>query len=78
PNPTSGASTLELSLPAASAVEVSVYDVLGRRVASLAEGTLGAGAHALRVAPGALAAGTYVVRAEVGGQVLTQRLTVTR
>ena len=67
-----------LSLPEAAAVEVGVFDVLGRRVAVLAEGTLGAGEHALRVAPGALAAGTYVVRATVGAQTLTQRLTVTR
>ncbi|HEX9951547.1 MAG TPA: T9SS type A sorting domain-containing protein, partial [Rubricoccaceae bacterium] len=78
PNPTTGSATLVLTLPAASAVEVGVYDVLGRRVAVLAEGTLGAGDHTLRVAPGALAAGTYVVRAAVGDRVLAQRMTVTR
>ena len=62
---------------------MGVYDVLVRRVATLAEGAQPAGRLALRLADAALAAGVYVVRAEVRGSgaasvVLTQRLVVTR
>ena len=55
-----------------------IFDVLGRRVATLAEGYLEAGAHRLTFNGAALPAGVYVVRAEVGSRVLTQRLTVIR
>ncbi len=79
PNPTAGGAALDLDLASAATVSVGVYDALGRRVATLAEGAQPAGRLSLRVADGALAAGVYVVRAEIGGQaVLTQRLVVTR
>ena len=83
PNPTAGGAALALDLATPAPVSVGVFDALGRRVAVLADGPLGAGAHSLRLADGVLAAGVYVVRAEVRGEdaaavVLTQRLVVTR
>ena len=82
PNPTGGAATVRLDLPAPADVRVAVYDVLGRRVATLASGALGAGAHALPFDAAPLAPGVYVVRAEVGGAggvgVLVRRVTVAR
>ena len=80
PNPTGGAATVRLDLPAPADVRVAVYDVLGRRVATLASGALGAGAHALPFDAAPLASGVYIVRAEVGGGVgvLVRRLTVVR
>ncbi len=79
PNPTAGGAALDLDLATAADVSVGVYDALGRRVATLAEGAQPAGRLALRLADGSLAAGVYVVRAEVrGAAVLTQRLVVTR
>src|SRR5690606_22079334 len=45
PNPVRGAAVVALTLPQPGAVAVSVYDVLGRRVAVLHEGPLGAGRH---------------------------------
>ncbi len=65
PNPSDGAVTVPLVLPAAAGVSVAAYDVLGRRVALLHEGPLGAGRHALRLDARPLAPGVYVVRAEV-------------
>ena len=79
PNPTGGAATVRLDLPAPADVRVVVYDALGRRVATLASGTLAAGTHALPLDAAPLAPGVYVVRAEVGGgAVLVRRLTVAR
>ena len=79
PNPTGGAATVRLDLPAPAEVRVAVYDVLGRRVGTLASGALAAGTHRLPFDAAPLAPGVYVVRAEVGGgAVLVRRVTVAR
>ncbi|HEX9951217.1 MAG TPA: FG-GAP-like repeat-containing protein, partial [Rubricoccaceae bacterium] len=78
PNPTSGAARVRLDQPEAAHVTVSVYDALGRRVAVVWDGDLGAGTHELDISAGHLAPGVYVIRAVVqGGQTLVSRLTVT-
>ena len=43
-------------------VEISVYDVLGRRVAVLTDGPKPAGQHEVRWSTGGLATGVYFVR----------------
>jgi hypothetical protein len=83
PNPFTRATEIPLALPSPAAVDVAVYDALGRRVAVLSSGRLEAGEHALALDGSALAPGVYVVRAVVtpeGGatRVLTQRLTLVR
>ena len=78
PNPVRGAGTVAFRLGAAAAVRVAVYDVLGREVAVLADGVLGAGEHRLALDASALPAGAYVVRLVAGGAAQTARLTVAR
>ncbi len=78
PNPASHSVTVPVVLGAATEVRLAVFDVLGREVAALHEGLLAAGDHALALDPATLPNGVYVVRAEVGGEVLTRRLTVLR
>jgi len=86
PNPSRGAVSLTLGLPASGAVTVAVYDVLGRRVLVAHEGVLGAGEHALSVDVSSLAPGAYVVRASGqgasgtggGGFAVARRITVVR
>jgi hypothetical protein len=68
PNPFEDAATMNLSLPAAADVRVSLVDVLGREVAVLAEGRHEAGAHAVEIDGRPLAPGVYVTRVWVGGQ----------
>lgn len=75
PNPSRGEASVRIVLPAAADVAVDVFDVLGRRVAVLAEGHRAAGPHAFMLGRG-LAPGAYVVRLRAGGAVLV--LTVTR
>jgi hypothetical protein len=56
-----------------------MYDVLGRRVATLASGRYEAGRHAVRVEARGLASGVYFVRMEASGGFRAQRrLTVVR
>jgi hypothetical protein len=78
PNPVRGQATVAFRLPEAGAVRVALYDVRGRRVAVLTEGTRTAGRHTVRLDAGRLAAGTYVVRLETAEHTATRRATVVR
>ena len=81
PNPSRGAAVVPFVLPAEAEVRLSVYDVLGREVAVLAEGAMPPGAHEVRV-PRGLASGVYVLRLTVesaaGPQARVRRMTVAR
>lgn len=81
PNPVRGGASVHFTLPHAMHARLDVLDVAGRRVASLADGTLEAGEHALawpgRDARGrGLPAGIYLVRLEAIGRALTRRVAV--
>lgn len=78
PNPLSGRATVAFELASAAEVQVEAFDVLGRRVAVLADGPLGAGAHEAAFDAGALPSGVYVVRLQAGEASRTVRLTVAR
>lgn len=76
PNPASGAATIAVTLEQAREAVVTVIDVLGREVAVVADGPLGAGE--TRLALPSLGAGTYLVRLSVDGAISTQTITVVR
>lgn len=83
PNPTTGRATVTVALGSAATLDVTVYDVLGRRVLALADGAAAEGAFAAEVDVSAWPAGVYVVRAVTrgaDGSVVVQvaRLTVAR
>ena len=80
PNPVRQGGTVEFafSLAAPTAVRLEVYDLLGRRVATLADAAQTAGEHRLTWVTGAEAAGVYVVRLTAGGHTLARRMTVVR
>ena len=78
PNPTASASTVRFAMPDAGAVSVSVYDLLGREVATLAQGEMAAGWHTASIDASRLSAGVYVVRMQAGSFQATQRMTVVR
>lgn len=79
PNPFATRTALELTVPSAQHVAVEAFDGLGRRVATLFEGTLAGGTpHELALEAGALPAGIYLVRATGDGFALTRRVTLAR
>lgn len=82
PNPFRVATTLTIELPAAAQVRLLIFDVSGRAVATVFEGTLEAGRHGLvwdgRTDAGPAAAGVYFGRLEALGQVRTRKLLVAR
>jgi len=74
PNPARGGADLQLVLQAAGHVRVTIADVAGRRVATLADGAFPAGMHRLRWEPARRVAGVYVARLEAEGRTLIRRI----
>ncbi|HEX9951111.1 MAG TPA: T9SS type A sorting domain-containing protein [Rubricoccaceae bacterium] len=78
PNPTTGLASVSFTTDRAVDVRVTVLDALGREVAVLADGAVGAGTHEAAFDAHRLAPGAYVVRLAAGADVRTGRLTVVR
>jgi subtilisin family serine protease len=79
PNPVRGAGLVGFALPAAAAVRLSVLDVQGREVATLAEGDFAAGRHQVRWEhSGGTGPGLYFVRLSAMGRTLVRRTVVVR
>jgi hypothetical protein len=67
PNPVSGDALIRFVLPEASAVKLAVYDVAGRRVATLADRTFARGSHAIPFDARRLGSGVYFTVLDVDG-----------
>ena len=78
PNPFGGSTTITFTLPEAGEVKLSVFDALGRRVATLAEGVYAAGVHRVDWKTGEAASGVYLYRLEAGGTVHSRHMMLTR
>ena len=78
PNPVRDAATVRFTTPAAADVTLAVYDVLGRRVATLVDGTLAAGDHEATFDAAGLPSGVYLCRLAAGSHRATTRLVVVR
>ncbi|MEM8556257.1 MAG: T9SS type A sorting domain-containing protein [Bacteroidota bacterium] len=78
PNPFAGQAQIDYTLGRSEQTRLAVYDVLGREVALLQEGTLAAGSHTATFDAARLPSGLYLVRLEVGNQVLTSTVMHTR
>jgi len=76
PNPFNPTTTVPFSVVEASRVKLAVYDLLGREVAVLVDGTVSAGVHAVVFEASQLPTGVYLVRLEASGVVQTQRITL--
>jgi hypothetical protein len=69
PNPFNPSTTISFSLVSQSRIEVSIFDLMGRRVTSLLDGKLNPGEHRLIWQPeGKVSAGMYFVSLKVGDQ----------
>ena len=79
PNPSNNAVTIGLTLERVRDVSVEVFDVRGRRVAVLHEGTLAAGSdHRFVFGGGDLPGGVYLIRATAGEASVERRVTLVR
>lgn len=78
PNPVTDRAHVPFSLDVEADVTVEVFDALGRQVATLADGPLGAGNHRVTFDAAGLSAGVYLVRLRAGGAVSQGQVVVSR
>ena len=78
PNPARNYATARYTLPEPAEVTITVYDVLGRRIAQLVDAPTEAGRHSVRWNADGLASGLYIVRFEAGQTTDMHRVTLAR
>jgi hypothetical protein len=76
PNPFNPSTVVRYTLDAGRQTSLKVYDILGREVAVLVNGTLPAGSHTAAFDASNLTSGVYIVRLEAGGMSMTKRITL--
>ncbi len=64
PNPSNGSATISFALPRTSTVELSVFDIKGRKITTLAEGEYNSGLYEVKVDE--LSSGIYLYRLSAG------------
>jgi hypothetical protein len=74
PNPAPGSATIAFDLPETAPVTLTVYDLTGRKVATVVNETLTAGEHAAEVS--GLAPGVYVYRMNAGSFMAARKMVV--
>ena len=67
PNPFNAATVIEFEMLVTGAVQVGVYNVLGRKVATLVDGQVGAGVHQMVWDAGKVPSGVYFCRMDARG-----------
>ena len=74
PNPFNPATSISYSIPEALEVELSVYNILGQRVATLVNSLQTAGSHTVQFDASHLASGLYLYRIKAGNNVSVKKM----
>ncbi len=74
PNPFNPSTTIEFSLPVSSHVTLSIYNILGERVAILVDDNLSEGEHSVSFNAGNLASGVYIYQLRAGKIILQKKM----
>jgi hypothetical protein len=74
PNPFNPSTTIQFSLPKASDTKLTVYNVLGQRVATLVNEHMTAGVHSVQFDARSIASGVYFYRLEAGSFVTSKKM----
>ncbi|NBC25432.1 MAG: T9SS type A sorting domain-containing protein [Bacteroidetes bacterium] len=78
PNPFNPSTNIEFYLDSQGRVELSVYDLAGRKVAELVSRTLSVGTHSRQFDGGNLASGVYIYRLTTENTTLSKKLTLVK
>jgi hypothetical protein len=78
PNPFGKGTRIAFSLPKSGSVDLAVYDIAGRKVATLAQGVMSAGSHEVSWNGAKAPAGVYLYKLSFEGKTLTNRMVVVR
>ena len=74
PNPFNPSTLIRYQLAGAGPVRLTVYDILGREVATLVDGMQHQGAHEARFEGGGLSSGVYFYRLQTGGFIQQRKM----
>jgi len=74
PNPFNPSTEISYTIPKASQVVLNVYNVLGQVVATLVNGPMTAGDHAVTFNAANLSSGVYFYRLQAGSLATTQKM----
>ena len=78
PNPFNPATTIRFALVETGQAELAVFDLLGRRVATLVDEVLPGGSYEVRFDAAGLPSGMYVYRLTAGGRTSVRRMALVR
>lgn len=76
PNPFNPSTVISFNLPVASDVQLTVYDMLGRKVSTLINSKMQAGSQTFQFNASHLASGIYLYELKAGSVRLTQKMTL--
>lgn len=74
PNPFNPSTTIKFALPEKSSVVLKVYDVTGKEIATLANGTFEAGEHKVEFNAANLKSGIYVYKLQAGDKSFSRKM----
>jgi hypothetical protein len=75
PNPFNPVTTIAYSLPAETEVRLTVYNMVGQKVATLVDGSVSAGSHTVQFDASSLTSGIYIYRLQTADKTFTRKLT---
>lgn len=78
PNPFNPSTQVSFTLPEATDIRLSVYNLLGREVATLAAGRYQSGTHTVTFDASALPSGLYISRIQAGHETQMRRMLLTK
>jgi hypothetical protein len=74
PNPFNAATEIKFALPEQSDVTIEVFNILGQKTATVADGLFPAGYHSVNWNAGKVASGVYYYRLTAGDKVMVKRM----
>jgi hypothetical protein len=78
PSPASGSFTVDYTLPKEGPITISLYDLSGRRIATVLDGEMTAGRHDISCDASLLPPGVYLARLATDSGTLTRRVVIAR
>lgn len=76
PNPFNPVTTVQFSVPGEGAVELKIFDILGKEIATVVQERMRAGEYSVSFNGSNLASGTYIMRLQFNGIVVSKKLSL--